>query len=131
LGTALATLKRARLVGRVIEEREVAGARAGLVLEQNPVPGSFIDEGSTVDLVVSKAPPTVRVPQVADRTVEEAQKAVEGEGLTFAAADQGINQSLPCNSTLVRDSEPKADDVVPMGTTVTVSYFRGLPCRVG
>lgn len=126
--TALAVLKRVGLNGSV-KFVTVAGAAPGVVVDQDPLPDTVVDEGSTVTLTVAQAPRFILVPDTAGRTVPEAQKQIEGVGLVFKGNDAGINQSLPCNSTLVRGSDPAAKTEVQPGTTVVVTFIRGLPCR--
>jgi hypothetical protein len=125
--TALAVLKRRGLVGQV-RTTELAGAKPGTVVEQDPPPDTVVEEGSVVVLTVAKAPSAV-VPQVIELSADAAQKAVEAAGLTFKGVQVSQTPNLACGATLVRDSSPQAGAVVPVGSTVTVDYVGGF-CRL-
>jgi serine/threonine-protein kinase len=53
---------------------------AGLVIEQRPGPGAFLREGDEVEVVVSRGPPPVPVPDVAGKPSAEAKALLEQAG---------------------------------------------------
>ena len=87
----------------------------GIVVSQNPTPGTA-DKGSEVQLVVSKGPQPVDVPDVTGKPVEEAQQILAAAGL---AADV---RRIPGPGT-VRSQSPGGGETVPKGTAVTLYVF--------
>lgn len=87
----------------------------GLVISQSPSEGTlFADE--TVELVVSKGPPLVTVPNVVGQQVDEARTALEGAG--FVVEEERI---LGGYFGTVRAQDPGADSQAPKGSTVTIT----------
>ena len=60
--------------GLEVEPRfRVSEAKPGRVIEQDPVPGTIVDPGSTVTITIAKAPPPVVVPTFTGLTLGDAQ----------------------------------------------------------
>ncbi|MCU1379484.1 MAG: protein kinase family protein with domain [Acidimicrobiales bacterium] len=75
----------------------------GIVLSQSPVAGTKLDDGGTIQLIVSKGPPPVSLPQMDGATVAAAKAAILGAGLT------------------VGKETPQAHEVIPAGTVINWS----------
>jgi beta-lactam-binding protein with PASTA domain/tRNA A-37 threonylcarbamoyl transferase component Bud32 len=79
---AVQLLERARLEPRV--EREFSEQiERGEVLQQDPGSGAVVEQGSTVELVVSRGPRPVQVPSLFGDTVEEARAELGAVGLVL------------------------------------------------
>jgi serine/threonine-protein kinase len=89
---------------------------AGIVISQDPANGTA-GKRSVVQLVVSKGPPMVEVPDVVGRPVAEAQQI-----LTAAGLPPSVNQ-LPTGPGIVRGQSPGSGEKVPKGTTVTLYVY--------
>lgn len=87
----------------------------GRVISVNPAPGTVVDSGSTVELVVSKGPPPVEVPNLIDLRRKAAVEALERLGLR-AQIDDGEFTRL----NRVFDQSPSPGQMVPRGSTVTI-----------
>jgi eukaryotic-like serine/threonine-protein kinase len=75
-----------------VEQRDVDDP-AERVIGQSPAAGSFMDDGGTVQLVVSRGPPPVAIPDVAGKTQEEATLILAGAGFAVDAKrtyDEGV-----------------------------------------
>jgi serine/threonine-protein kinase len=80
---------------------------------------SPMGRGGTVNVVVSRGPQPVAVPDVSGKTVADAMSALKAAGLTPATNVPGALQSvLPATST-----NPAAGTQVAKGSTVTISAF--------
>jgi beta-lactam-binding protein with PASTA domain/predicted Ser/Thr protein kinase len=78
VGTASSTLERK---GFDVSIKPVpSGAPRDHVVEQDPIPGSKVEEGSTVTLNVSSGPAIVAVPGVANLSKADATKRLENAG---------------------------------------------------
>ena len=61
---------------------------AGFVFDQEPQPGTVLDDGGTVRLLVSLGPPPRAVPNLFNRTEEEARTDIEAAELVVGSVDE-------------------------------------------
>ena len=87
----------------------------GRVISMTPEPGTVVDAGSTVEIVVSKGPPPVEVPDLIDERRKAAVNELERLGLK-AQIDDGEFTRL----NRVFDQSPAAGEMVPRGSTVVL-----------
>ena len=87
----------------------------GRVVSVNPSPGTVVDSGSTVQLIVSKGPPPVEVPNLIDMRRKAAVDALEGLGLRVQIDDGEFTRL-----NRVFDQSPSPGELVPRGSTVTL-----------
>jgi len=87
----------------------------GRVVSMSPKAATVVDSGSTVELVVSKGPPPVEVPNLIDMRRKVAVEELQRLGLK-AKIDDGEVTRL----NRVFDQTPSPGEMVPRGTTVTL-----------
>jgi len=87
----------------------------GDVVSQTPAKGQG-HKGDTVNLVVSKGPQMVTVPNVGGKTAEQATTMLEDAGLKVK-----VNRYFGGIFDNVRGQTPSQGTSVPIGTTVTIS----------
>ena len=87
----------------------------GRVVSMSPTAATVVDSGSTVELVVSKGPPPVEVPNLIDMRRKAAVEELQRLGLK-AKIDDGEVTRL----NRVFDQTPSPGEMVPRGTTVTL-----------
>ena len=92
----------------------------GTVLEQTPAPGK-VNAGTPVNLVVSKGPEIVDVPDVVGKTWEEAQAILEGRGLQASKIEE-FNDAV---AGQVVAQSPAKDSKANKGSSVTVTVSKG------
>lgn len=114
---ARATLEDAGLVVEVVEEFSNTYS-TGNVITSDPEPGTRVDVGGTVTLIVSKGPPPVEVPYLIDMFREDAIATLESLGLV-ANVQEG--PFTPLNRVIAQD--PGAGTMVPAGSTVTITIL--------
>jgi serine/threonine-protein kinase len=103
----------------VTETLEVSTTIApGTVISQSPVGGSSVKPGSTIDLVVAKAPPTVAVPNVVGDKRGAAEAALGAAG--FPASVQRTDVTTKSQGGIVLSQSPAAGTMVNKNTTVTI-----------
>jgi serine/threonine-protein kinase len=88
----------------------------GLVISTNPKGGAGTFRGETVELVVSKGPPLVTVPNVVGKNEAEARAALEDAG--FAVS---VNKPLGFVVFGVNSQNPRGGTKAPKGSTVTIT----------
>jgi serine/threonine-protein kinase len=88
----------------------------GLVNSTNPKGGAGTFRGETVELVVSKGPPLVTVPNVVGKNEAEARAALEDAG--FAVSE---NKPLGFVVFGVNSQNPRGGTKAPKGSTVTIT----------
>jgi beta-lactam-binding protein with PASTA domain len=108
-------------LGTVTEQ--LADQPRGLVIASSPPAGTRIELPGSVDIVLSKGPATVQVPDLYGRTVGEARSMIEQIGLRIAGVSRDTSSLQPEN-TVIRQS-PSAGQNVSAGSPVslTVSHF--------
>jgi len=87
----------------------------GRVISMTPEGGTVVDAGSTVEIVVSKGPPPVEVPDLIDMRRKAAVTELERVGLK-AQIDDGEFTRL----NRVFDQSPSPGEMVPRGTTIVL-----------
>ena len=92
------------------------------VLEQDPIAGEKVDEGSTVTLSVSSGPAIVTVPSVSGRPEKEATELLEQAGLLV---DPGFDFSDTVPEGRAIRTEPGAGTDISAGSTVNLIISRG------
>ena len=113
-------LSEAGLDARV--EAQMSGMPEGEVFEQDPAPGSEVDEGAQVRIVVSTGLGTAAVPDVAGRGAAGATSELEDAGF---AVDQQREFSDEVEQGSVIRTEPNAGTALGRGSTVTLVISRG------
>ena len=115
---ALKRLEAAKL--DAVEKTRFADAKAGVVLTQDPAPGTVLREGDDVTITISKGPQPVTIPEgLSEKGLLDVVQALEKLGLTvrqvgaFGPAPFGTVTAVTPSSGLRR------------GDTVTVAYSYG------
>ena len=108
-------------LGNVTEQ--LADQPRGLVISSSPPAGTQVQLPGSVDIVLSKGPATVQVPDLYGRSVGEARSMIEQIGLRIAGVSRDTSSLQPEN-TVIRQL-PAAGQTVSAGGAVslTVSHF--------
>jgi serine/threonine-protein kinase len=95
----------------------------GLVIASSPPAGTKVQLPGSVDIVLSKGPAVVQVPDLYGRTVGEARSMIEQLGLRVAGISRDTSSLQPEN-TVIRQL-PAAGQTVSAGgpVSLTVSHF--------
>lgn len=109
---------------RLGEGRNDAKVPAGMVLATDPVPGSMVEEGSTITLVPSLGPKLVTVPGLRDMTEEQARVMLAEVGLKVGKVRRVENTELARGKVL--ESRPPAGERIKVGTPVEIRVSNGL-----
>ncbi len=94
---------------------------AGLVVSQNPRPGSRIEEGASITITVSTGPEAVPVPDVVGQDEESARLALESSG--FSA--EVVTTPSESQAGIVVEQTPGAGSELESGGTVTLTVSSG------
>jgi eukaryotic-like serine/threonine-protein kinase len=92
------------------------------VTEQDPIPGSKVDEGSRVNLTVSSGPAPVQIPDVQGLSEPDATKRLTEAGL-LVDPEFGFSDVVPEGRAI--GTEPSAGITVQGGQTVKLIISRG------
>ena len=108
-------------LGTVTEQ--LADQPRGLVIASSPPAGTKVQLPGSVDIVMSKGPAVVQVPDLYGRTVGEARSMIEQLGLRVAGISRDTSSLQPEN-TVIRQL-PSAGQTVSAGgpVSLTVSHF--------
>jgi eukaryotic-like serine/threonine-protein kinase len=118
---AAAEATNAGLLMRVVERR-TADDPAGLILEQHPSPGAFLGEGEEVEVIVSRGPPPVVLPDVTGKPVAEATVALQELGFVVAVEPR-FDENVPKDIAL--GTEPVAGQKASPESTIKLVVSAG------
>lgn len=112
-------LLRARnLLISIKEERNEPSRPSGSVLAQNPLPGSEVQSGTTVELVTARTLANVIVPPVVGNKVEDAIALLASQG--FNLGPQKPAAAGTVQAGLVAGTEPAAGSSVAPGALISL-----------
>lgn len=98
---------------------ETSDREPGIVLKASPTPGTDVDEGSTVTLTVSGGTETIPVPDVRNKTEEQARAELEPNFIVTVTPSP--SNEVPEGTVMAQDPAP-GTQLEPQGTvTLTVS----------
>ncbi|WP_066285806.1 Stk1 family PASTA domain-containing Ser/Thr kinase [Arthrobacter sp. B6] len=123
LDEAKSELNRAEMALGTITEKFDEGAAAGLILAQDPAPGSLARHGTPVALTVSKGPQPIPVPSVVGMEEDDAVDAIEAAGLKADVAKEEVNdRKVPKGSVA---AQSPSSGTLTRGGTVTLTISDG------
>lgn len=99
----------------------------GEIVDQNPLQGTQVEEGSTITLTVidtdeDTSGELVKIPSVIGKTFEEAQSALRARGLSATRQEQS---SDTVQAGYVINTDPEPGEEIATGSTVTVIVSSG------
>ena len=106
----------------VFSSRETDAEEPGQVLEQQPAPGSEVQQGAEVRVVVAEAPPEVDVPEVIDLREDEARSQLENADLRVRR--RRVDTNVLEEDGVVLEQDPPAGGTLPPGSRVTIVVGR-------
>lgn len=119
--SAEATLKSRNFAVKIIKEQSTSVA-LGNVIRTSPARGEMAENGSVVTVYVSANQDPIDVPNVVDKTVEEAKKILEDKG--FVMEEERRNSSQ--DEGIVIGQEHLGEQAEP-GSTIKVYVSNGKP----
>jgi serine/threonine-protein kinase len=111
----------AELLMTVVERRTSADP-AGLVIEQRPAPGEFIGADDEIEVVVSRGPPPVPLPDVTGKPLAEAQPLLEQAGFVVVV-ERRFDENVPKDVAL--GTEPAGGGQAPPESSVKLIVSDG------
>ena len=112
-------------MGNVTEQ--LADQPRGLVIATSPPAGTQVQLPGSVDIVISKGPATVVMPDLFGRSVGEARSMVEQIGLRIAGVSRDTSSLQPEN-TVIRQIPAAGQNISAGGpVSLTVSHFPAPP----
>ncbi|MEO8107070.1 MAG: Stk1 family PASTA domain-containing Ser/Thr kinase [Actinomycetes bacterium] len=123
LGAAKEQIRNRNLAVGGITREYSESLNEGLVISATPKSGTSVRPDTSVDLVVSKGPAPVAVPDLADDSVDSAQSQLDKLDLKFSQGDQEYNNKVPAGAII--SQSPASGALVPRGSTVSVVVSLG------
>ena len=110
-------------LGTVKEEE--SDAEKGEIIRQDPGAGAEAEQGTTINIVVSKGTDKVRIPSLLGLTLDEAKETLKEHG--FVIGSVTYEESTVYAKNIVMGQEYAEDDKVKKGTKVGVVVSKGEP----
>jgi beta-lactam-binding protein with PASTA domain len=119
--TAADAATKAGLLMKVVERR-TSDDPVGLIIEQHPAAGSFLAQDDEIEVVVSRGPPPVALPEVVGKPLAEAQPLLEQAGFVVAVERQ-FDENVA--KDIVLGTKPASPGKAPRESTVTLVVSDG------
>lgn len=97
----------------------------GTVTRQDPDGGTKVDKGSKVSVWFSAGPQSTKVPDVSNRSQDEAEQILEDAGFKVNSSVDIENSATVTKGNVTR-TDPAADSQQPKGTTIKLYVSNGL-----
>ena len=110
-------------LGSVKEEE--SDAEKGEIISQNPAEGTEAEQGTAVDIVVSKGTDKVQVPSLLGLTLDEVKETLKDCGLTLGQTT--YEESTVYAKNIVMDQSHAAGDKVKKDTKIDIVISKGEP----
>jgi len=96
----------------------------GIIFKQSVAPGEVVDAGTEIVLTVSKGIQTVEVPDVSNKTLEDATKELEALGLKVSSVEvYNDGGHTPNTVKAAYGSAPAAGETVALGEEVILQVY--------
>ena len=95
----------------------------GKIISQDVAVDSTVKKNTTINVVISKGPAALTMPDLAGKTETDARTLIEGMGLSFSVTDHQYSSSVELGSVI--SATPAVGDEVKKGDQVTVIISRG------
>jgi serine/threonine-protein kinase len=123
LDAAKVELNKAEMALGTVSEKFDDGIAAGVVIAQDPAPGSPARHGTPVALTVSKGPEPIPVPSVVGMDEDDAVDAIEAAGLKAEVAKDEVNdRNVPKGAVA---AQSPSSGTLTRGGTVTLTISDG------
>lgn len=103
---------------------EDKNVEVGEVIQQDPGEGQDVRKDAEIKLTISTGKPKVKVPDLANKTVDQARSALRDAGLVDAPGTKETPSDDVAEGTVV-GSDPAANTEVDKGSTVTIIVSSG------
>ncbi|MBU1670739.1 MAG: Stk1 family PASTA domain-containing Ser/Thr kinase [Actinobacteria bacterium] len=94
-----------------------------VIVSQDPASGAKAEKGTVVEVVVSKGPEMVAVPNLLGLSQSEAQAACEAQGLKLDQVSQSFTAQVEKGKVMAQS--PDASTQVPKGSAVNITLSKG------
>ena len=105
------------------EPGESSESYQGYVIDQDPRGGRTAEVGTTVTITVGVGPETVEVPDLSNRTVEEARRALEAADLSLGRQTRESSSRVPVGQVVSQN--PSAGSNARSGSSVDITVSSG------
>ena len=105
------------------EPEESSESYQGYVIDQDPRGERTAEVGTTVTITVGVGPETVEVPDLSNRTVEEARRALEAADLSLGRQTRESSSRVPVGQVVSQN--PSAGSNARSGSSVDITFSSG------
>ena len=109
-------------IGKVTRKNS-STVKKGYLISSSPTAGSTVKNGDKIDLIISKGPKLVTVPDVSGYRYSTARNKLEKLGFRVDKTD-AYSTDIPKNDVITQDVDP-GQRINPDNTTITLTVSRG------
>lgn len=104
---------------------EESDAEQGEIIRQDPGAGAEAEQGTIINIVVSKGTDKVKVPNLLGKPLEEAKQLIKEAG--FEVGDVSYEENNVYAKNIVMEQQYRADDKLEKGTKIDIVVSKGQP----
>lgn len=120
---AKTAIKDAGMKVGTVSEAYSSDIAEGLVMSQSPAAGNKVAKGTTVNIVISKGPEAISMPDLLGKDYEEAKELLEEKGLTLGKVTKEYSSQYEKNQ--VMEQSVNAGENVEEGTKINLVISKG------
>lgn len=120
---AISAITNAGFVTGSITRQNDDNVPVNTVISQDPAPGTTLDVGSSIDLVISLGPMDTAIPDVVGRTEAQATADITGAGFAVGTISRQTDASVPADAVISQD--PAGGTLAGAGATVDLVVSLG------
>ncbi|MEZ0094164.1 Stk1 family PASTA domain-containing Ser/Thr kinase [Streptacidiphilus sp. EB129] len=98
-------------------------ADKGKVCQQSPAAGTALAKGGTITVRISTGAPAKAVPDVTNKTVDQATQALQAQGFTVGPPTSASSSTVASGNVI--STSPAANAQAPVGSTVSLTVSTG------
>lgn len=95
----------------------------GYFISSTPTPGTSVERGSEVEVILSSGPDSVQVPDIVGKTTSEASSLLADQGLRIGSSE---TVDSPYQQDIVVSSNPEAGSSIDEGGAVDIEVASGM-----
>lgn len=122
---ARANLEPLKLGIKVREEQNNDKQPAGEISFQDPYPGLKTKEGRVIEVIVSKGPKLFPMPNLVEKTLDEAKLLIEQSQMTMGKITYLFDESIPSGTVISQNPDPTTNTEQAQGTPVELWVSKG------
>lgn len=119
--SAKVILEAQKLKMNIADVEENGNYKNNEIISQSPEKGEQVEEGSTVNVVINRLPDSIKVPDLTNKTLEDAQDIIAGLGLRITKIDNEYSDDIQEGNVISQDPVAGSEVIKDKDIKIVVS----------